>query len=1075
MNNQWKDVKQKIQQITNKAKELAKQIRKKPVNTLIRISTSHPIKAIMIVILITIAIIPGIMKIELDNNIRGFLGGEFDTIVETDYIEDMFHISKSIFFLTVESENIYTSDTLKYMRFMHNQLSAKPEDIDGYTIDERLFTKHDTDFDIHLYKSPESIDSITINGLTHEKTKAVTKSMIKEISSIINAVDATSDGQSLETFDFIEKRYDPISNKYQRMIPTSQAELERLKTLLEDNKEFEGLYYSQKRTEEGLPASWIFSVEIENDSQDDYYDVINYIEETIEKTSNYGYKTKFFGVDYTNKAVNEESREDAKRQLIIVVLVIMFVFFLNFRTPSGVFIPEISTIISVSWIYGLMGYFGIKLSIIGLGLIPLLFAITSSYSIHSLNQYYKEIKPDSKDKSINKMEKSKKIADSMTHILTTIAIAGLTTFISLISLIGSNIIHIKTFGIFAGLGVIVSVILSITFIPAILTIVPHKRVRKKEKDATFDNSIIDRFVQMSTSYIIKHRYLFFIIFLVFAIVFILGMYFINTDSSFVKMFDPDHRIRELSKHFSEHTGGVSSMLLTIDAAPHLDTSIMKSIDNGEPIETIPDKTQIREKTNDPFIDEQNTETLDYPFIDDDKIDDPFSDDDTTKTLDDPFSDDNTTDYNTIIDTEELFGEEEEDSVIMPEEKLTNHALDSDLLQKVDEMKNYFESVKGIGRVYSYADIIKRLNYIYNGKTDKKRFYRIPDTDKQIMNYQDIFSGDDENEDGVIDSIETLVDPLYNKINIILTLSDKGDIVIDTGDYERIEDELQQYWDKYIGLASIIRSELNLTEKEPITDKHIDKYINGLTSDSSKNIVIENDEINNLLIDVLNIQKNQIKRDELDELKNIPLNIEYYITGWSIIYKDVQREIVRGQLISIIFSFFFIFLIVALLFRSVIGGLISIIPLSASILVTLGLMGYTAIPLNIATSLISAVAIGISVDDTIHYMLHLKKFKRESSNDESIESLIYKTSSFTGKAIIFTSLALIFGFLVLHFSTFIPIRHLAYLTAFTLFIATIATLWGLPSILLIFPRLVGVKKKEGKYALSKINNNNKQLL
>jgi hypothetical protein len=104
------------------------------------------------------------------------------------------------------------------------------------------------------------------------------------------------------------------------------------------------------------------------------------------------------------------------------------------------------------------------------------------------------------------------------------------------------------------------------------------------------------------------------------------------------------------------------------------------------------------------------------------------------------------------------------------------------------------------------------------------------------------------------------------------------------------------------------------------------------------------------------------------------------------------------------------------------------------------------------------------------MLHLRKFKNELGKNPDIETLVYKTTSFTSKAIIFTSIALIFGFLVLMFSTFIPIRQFAYLTAFTLFVATVATLWGLPSVFLIFPRLVGIKKKSVKDTKIDIDKN-----
>ncbi len=999
MKKRFKDTKEKAQQLAEKAKNLAKQVKEKPVNTFIRIATAHPIITIGLVILITIAIIPGVLRIELDNNIRGFLGSEFDTVIETNYVEEMFHISKSIFFLTVESNNIYTTETLEYIKLLHNQLSADINSIDAITTyDGTQYNSSNPEFVNIIKNTPDDIKDLTINGVTHNKTKAVTKEMIKEVNSIINAVDATSDGQSLETFDFIKERYNPSTDSYHRVIPKEQTELNELERLLEDNKDYSGLYYSQEINENGYPSAWIFTVEINDESHDDYYEIIDYIEETIYETKNYGYETKLFGVDYTNRKMNEESQEDVKTQILIVAFVMMVVFFLNFRTPTGVIVPEINTIISVFWVFGLMGYFGVKFSIIGLLILPVLFAVTSSYSIHSLNQYYKEmankkkISPNDED-SENHKQKSKKIADSMSHILTTIAIAGLTTFVSLVSLIGSNIIHIKTFGIFAGIGVILSVVLSITFIPAILVIAPQKAVGKKKSLANFNNTFMDKAIRKTIAFIIKHRYFVFIVFLLLGIGFITGIYFISTDSSFVMMFDSDHKIRQLSKHFSEHTGGVTTMLVTIDAAPELDTSIKNTIndlpkeyDSGNeesPIEN--------DQAKDPFKNDSSTPVND-PFSEIDggnTVEDPFEDNG-SDTVEDPFDEDYS-DTDEAVDYEDYFGEEDEGFEDTISEEKYNNVLNSELLKKIDSMSEYIESLENVGRVYSYVDIIKRLHYVYNGKTDREKFESIPDTDMQIKNYKAIFQGDDDNEDDVPDSIENLVDPTYNKMNMIITLTDKGNVAIDTGDYDRIEDRIS---------------------------KHIE-----------------------------------------DNFKD--MGIEYYITGWSILHKDVQEEIVRGQIISIMFSFFVIFLIISILFRSPLSGLISIIPLSASILVTMGLMGYMGIPLDIATALISAVAIGIAVDDTIHYMLYLRKFKNELGENLDIETLVYKTTSFTSKAIIFTSIALIFGFLVLMFSTFIPIRQFAYLTAFTLFIATVATLWALPSVFLIFPRLVGIKKKSGK--------------
>jgi len=1024
---------------------------------------------LIIVVLISLAIIPGLLKIELDNNIRGFLGSNFDSVIKTDYVEHTFDIPKSTFFMSVEADNIYSEKSLNYLHLLHSQIFAQPEDIDTLIINDNEYkaslnkktieliseqaqiqsitvgenTYHSIE-DLNNLSNDTQISSIIIDDVTHStldenllelihpyidsivvrskthnqtegtlikhrETQAITRSMIKDVNSIINAVDASMEDSKLKAFDFIEEIED------ERRIPSSKEELNDLRRLLEDNPNYEGLYFSQKTNEKENPASWIMAVEVANEKHDDFYKVIDYIEELIENTKDYGFMVKLFGVDYTNRNMNEESQDDVKTQILIVAFVIMLVFLLNFKSPVGVILPELNTIISVFWIFGLMGHLGVKFSIIGLLILPVLFAVTSSYSIHALNQYYKEIGSYKNDG-----KKGKHIAESMSHILTTIAIAGVTTFVSLVSLVSSNIIHIKTFGIFAGLGVMVSVMLSITFIPAVLVLVPTKpKKKKKATKSDFNNTLIDRIIRRMTYFTIRHRYFVFILLLIIAIGFIIGIYFISTDSSFVMMFDKDHKIRKLSKYFSEHIGGVTTMYVTLDTAPELKDSIKNELD------TFRDELKRREKakrnqTKDEKTAQQNEdEKKNIESVDEKRnksdpnqadTNDPFESDifsDTSESNGDNASDNDNDDGAFIsdpFDTGEKEGEESiedddddfsEDEFIIDtgdiefDEDAVYRALKSDILKKVERLGKALEGVEGVGRVYSYADIMKRFNYVFNGKDNTYR--RIPDTNAEVLDYQLIFEGDDDDRDGVADNLENLIEPSYNKLNIIVTLRDKGDIAIDTGDYERIE-------------------------KDVITI--FNDYFDGM-------------------------------------------NVDCYTSGWSILHKDVQNEIVRGQLISIFFSFFVIFLIITFLFRSPVTGLISIIPLSASIFVTFGLMGYIGVPLDIATVLISAVAIGIAVDDTIHYMLHLRTFKHKLGKDTDIETLIYKTSSFTSKAIIYTSVALIFGFLVLLSSTFIPIRQFAYLTAFTLFIATVATLWALPSIILIFPRLVGVKKKSGK--------------
>ena len=170
---------------------------------------------------------------------------------------------------------------------------------------------------------------------------------------------------------------------------------------------------------------------------------------------------------------------------------------------------------------------------------------------------------------------------------------------------------------------------------------------------------------------------------------------------------------------------------------------------------------------------------------------------------------------------------------------------------------------------------------------------------------------------------------------------------------------------------------------------------------------------------------------------------------------IQNYIVNGQIISILFSLVVIAIITSILFKSTRIGLLSIIPLSIAVLINFGVMGIFGIKLDIATALIASFAIGIGIDDTIHYLLN---FRRELADSEGADladpktrkRVVYQALHHTSKAIIFTSLALILGFTVVGFSSFLPIKYFAVLVALTMVNATIATLMILPAVIIRFP-------------------------
>jgi len=107
----------------------------------------------------------------------------------------------------------------------------------------------------------------------------------------------------------------------------------------------------------------------------------------------------------------------------------------------------------------------------------------------------------------------------------------------------------------------------------------------------------------------------------------------------------------------------------------------------------------------------------------------------------------------------------------------------------------------------------------------------------------------------------------------------------------------------------------------------------------------------------------------------------------------------------------------------------------------GLMGWLGINLDIVTSIIAAITIGIGVDDTIHF---LNTFRHCRQQVGDLDEAIQKTLESAGKAIIFTSLALIFGFSVMILSTFKPLVLFGILMDVTMAATTVGALLVLPS-------------------------------
>jgi hypothetical protein len=174
--------------------------------------------------------------------------------------------------------------------------------------------------------------------------------------------------------------------------------------------------------------------------------------------------------------------------------------------------------------------------------------------------------------------------------------------------------------------------------------------------------------------------------------------------------------------------------------------------------------------------------------------------------------------------------------------------------------------------------------------------------------------------------------------------------------------------------------------------------------------------------------------------------EFYFTGTFSLYNNLLQSLFSSQIKTIFTVFTIIFMLFLIVFRSISTALIAVIPNIIPSLIILGLMGLARIPLDIMTITIAAIAIGIGIDNAIHY---ISRFKSELLVDADFEASMYRAHNSIGVSMFYTAATVATGFLVLILSNFIPSIFFGIFMAIAMLSAVFVNLTLLPKLLIFF--------------------------
>ena len=163
-------------------------------------------------------------------------------------------------------------------------------------------------------------------------------------------------------------------------------------------------------------------------------------------------------------------------------------------------------------------------------------------------------------------------------------------------------------------------------------------------------------------------------------------------------------------------------------------------------------------------------------------------------------------------------------------------------------------------------------------------------------------------------------------------------------------------------------------------------------------------------------------------------------------KSMNDLLGEGQRKSFLTAIIVISLIITLCLYSLKLGLVSIIPNVFPILITLGLMGFWGLYMDMPLMSFSAIIIGVAVDDTIHF---LYRFRKEFTQIGNYEQALKATLLSVGRPLLFTTMTLITGFGVLLFSDLTGVAKFGGLAGFAFAWALLADFFFVPALILIF--------------------------
>ena len=751
---------------------------------------------------------------------------------------------------------------------------------------------------------------------------------------------------------------------------------------------------------------------------------------------------RYFGDPVMSHDARDFLMSDLLNLIPFVALIVLLSLYFSFHTWSGTLMPLITDLVSTVWSVGLLCLLGFSFTIIG-SMIPVcLIACGSAYGIHVMTHYY--IGLDKIEGEITKENHAGAIEFALKDVWVAVLLAAVTTVAGFISNVSSPLRPLRSFSIFAASGVAFALILSITLIPAMLYVTPVSVVGKHWKNKNrlstkirlrLEHELARRGgktkdeANASTLYSIYHFFAgtkprLVVFALVIVVLSAVGVNHLIVDTAMVNYFPNTSKFRQDLAYVDETLAGSNSLYIVVKG---------------------------KEKAEEPSAAEESTDFGDFDFsgFENVAVGSDFGDAAETGAGEaGDFGDFDFSGFDEPASSENAQGAAGEEGSAGENEPVKQYysLTDPEILKAVDDMQNYLASHHPeIGKIVSFTTFIKRMNQVMhvpvegaNGGVESENIETLdsPATVQKILEMLNsayaAAGGEKATTNEVVRELERELN--YNGLG-----------------YYEVPYDVEKYpVDRREELSDLVTQYLYLLSSDAIT-----RFADDMTNPKAIRIQVQlrthsTVDTGNLIADINDYVAKYFPTDRY--------TVEP--TGSAALENTMSHLVINSQMVSIVFSLVMVFIIITLSFKSGWAGLIGAIPLGLVIFLNFMVMGFAGIRLDLCTSIVSSIAIGVGIDYTIHFM-ETYQHEREKSRDS--EEVTKKTFNSSGKGIVTNAIAVGLGFLVLVFSKFIILRYIGILVAVVMFTSSMLAMTIIPGLLNAFdPHFMWSKEEKEAY-------------